>query len=88
VLSVRSAGDRVRIDVEGLLRRPAARRGTVAVRMFEQHGTDRSGLGLGLSISRRAVETCSGSLTVRDKPGMGCVFTIDVPRFSDVARPQ
>jgi signal transduction histidine kinase len=48
--------------------------------MFEQHGTDRSGLP-GLSISRRAIETCSGSLTVRDKPGLGCVFTIDAPRF-------
>jgi signal transduction histidine kinase len=56
--------------------------------MFEQHNADRSGLGLGLSISRRAVEMCSGCLTVRDKPGLGCVFTIDVPRFSDVARPQ
>jgi signal transduction histidine kinase len=88
VLSVRSVGDRVRIDVEdccgGLP--PGAEQSLF--RMFEQHGADRSGLGLGLSISRRAVETCSGSLTVRDKPGMGCVFTIDVPRFSDVARPQ
>jgi signal transduction histidine kinase len=47
---------------------------------FEQHGTYRSGLGLGLSISRRAVEACGGTLAVRDMPGLGCVFTIDLPR--------
>jgi signal transduction histidine kinase len=47
---------------------------------FDQQGTDRSGLGLGLSISRRAVEACSGTLAVRDLPGIGCVFTIDLPR--------
>jgi len=47
---------------------------------FEQHGADRSGLGLGLSISRRAVEICAGKLSVRDMPGIGCVFTIELPR--------
>lgn len=48
-------------------------------RPFEQRGADRSGLGLGLSISRRAVEANSGTLEVRDVPGTGCVFTIDLP---------
>lgn len=48
-------------------------------RPFEQRGTDRSGLGLGLSISRRAVEANGGVLAVRDVPGVGCVFTIDLP---------
>jgi len=47
---------------------------------FEQHGADRSGLGLGLSIARRAVEAMSGSIRVADLPGTGCVFTIDLPR--------
>ena len=47
---------------------------------FEQHGANRTGLGLGLSISRRAVEAMGGALRVRDLPGEGCVFTIDLPR--------
>ncbi|MBC7982800.1 MAG: HAMP domain-containing histidine kinase, partial [Candidatus Obscuribacterales bacterium] len=47
---------------------------------FTQHGTDRSGLGLGLSICRRSVEANKGTLTVRDVPGSGCVFTVDLPQ--------
>jgi signal transduction histidine kinase len=49
---------------------------------FHQAGDDRSGLGLGLSISRRSVEANEGTLTVRDLPGKGCVFTIDLPRHA------
>jgi signal transduction histidine kinase len=47
---------------------------------FTQGGEDRSGLGLGLSISRRSVEANNGTLSVRDLPGIGCMFTIDLPR--------
>jgi signal transduction histidine kinase len=41
---------------------------------------DRTELGLGLSVSRKSVEADGGQLRVRDLPGMGCVFTIDLPR--------
>jgi signal transduction histidine kinase len=47
---------------------------------FNQQGADRSGLGLGLSIARRAAETMGGSVRASDVPGTGCVFTIDLPR--------
>ena len=47
---------------------------------FSQDGVDRSGLGLGLSISRASVEANAGVLRVRDLPGHGCIFTIDMPR--------
>jgi C4-dicarboxylate-specific signal transduction histidine kinase len=47
---------------------------------FTQSGTNRAGLGLGLSISRRSVEANAGTLRVRDIPASGCVFTIDLPR--------
>jgi len=47
---------------------------------FTQRSSDRSGLGLGLSIARRSVEDDLGTLTVRDIPGTGCVFTISLPR--------
>jgi signal transduction histidine kinase len=46
---------------------------------FSQANADRSGLGLGLVIARRAVEAEGGALTVRDVPGIGCVFTITLP---------
>jgi signal transduction histidine kinase len=46
---------------------------------FQQHGANRSGLGLGLFVSRKGVEACDGVIRVRDLPGSGCVFTIDLP---------
>lgn len=49
---------------------------------FEQSASDRSGMGLGLSIAQRSVEASRGRLLVRDVPGTGCVFTIDLPRRS------
>lgn len=47
-------------------------------RPFEQHGADRSGLGLGLAISRRGVEACGGRLHARSIEGVGCIFTMDL----------
>jgi signal transduction histidine kinase len=46
---------------------------------FQQRGNDRTGLGLGLFISRKGVEASGGAIRVRDIPGSGCVFTIDLP---------
>jgi signal transduction histidine kinase len=46
---------------------------------FAQRAADRSGLGLGLSIARRSVEADGGELSVRDRPGVGCVFTMRLP---------
>ncbi len=47
---------------------------------FTQHAPDRSGLGLGLLIARQGVEANGGTLRVRNLPGVGCVFTVDLPR--------
>jgi signal transduction histidine kinase len=73
--------DRVLIEVEdrcgGL---PAGAVETMFV-PFAQSGVDRSGLGLGLDISRRSVEANGGILTVRDIPHTGCIFTINLPRL-------
>jgi signal transduction histidine kinase len=77
-----ASGDRVLIDVaDGCGGLPAGD----AEKMFQaftQNGQDRSGLGLGLSISRSSVQANDGILRVRDLPGEGCVFTIDLPRRS------
>lgn len=47
---------------------------------FRPNHDSRAGLGLGLSIARQTVEADEGTLTVRDVPGSGCVFTIRLPR--------
>jgi len=47
-------------------------------RPFVQDAKDRSGLGLGLLISRRAVKKCHGNLTAYNA-GDGCVFRISIP---------
>ena len=81
-LNAYSAAGRILIDVEdncgGLPAGDAER----MFRPFTQGSEDKSGLGLGLSISRRSIEANSGTLSVRDIPGSGCVFTIDLPRHS------
>ena len=78
-LRAKAVDDRVLIDVEdrcgGL---PAGAAETMFL-PFAQCGDDRSGLGLGLDISRRSVEANGGVLTVRNVPGTGCIFTIDLP---------
>lgn len=52
---------------------------------FTQDNQDKSGLGLGLSIARRSVQANEGTLSARNIPGTGCVFTIDLPRHALVA---
>jgi len=47
---------------------------------FSQKSADRSGVGLGLSISKRAIALNKGSLSATDLPGKGCIFTINLPR--------
>jgi signal transduction histidine kinase len=49
---------------------------------FKQGAEDRSGLGLGLAIARRGIESMGGTLAARNEPGSGCVFTIALPRHN------
>jgi signal transduction histidine kinase len=44
-----------------------------------RRGNDRTGLGLGLSIARKAVRAERGDIHIRNMPGKGCVFVIEVP---------
>jgi signal transduction histidine kinase len=45
-----------------------------------QRGENRSGFGLGLGIALQAAEAHNGTIKVRDMPGKGCAFIIDLPR--------
>ena len=46
---------------------------------FVQKSGDRSGFGLGLAIARQAAEAHNGTIKVRNLPGHGCVFVLDLP---------
>jgi signal transduction histidine kinase len=80
-LSTHATADRVVIEVADECGGLGLGSSEELFRAFEQRGGDRTGLGLGLAISRRGVETCGGELRVRDLPGKGCVFTVDIPRL-------
>jgi signal transduction histidine kinase len=80
LLRAYAAGDRVLIEIEDHC--GGFPLGADLFLPFKQHGEDRSGLGLGLSICRRSVEANNGVLRVRDIAGSGCVFTIDLPRHT------
>jgi signal transduction histidine kinase len=85
-LTARAAGDHILIDVEDECGGLPDGKAEELFRPFEQKSSNRTGLGLGLSISRRAVQANDGKLNVRNLAGKGCVFTIDLPRSgSDVS---
>lgn len=46
---------------------------------YHQRSVDRTGAGLGLTISLKGARAMGGDLRVRDVPGHGCVFTVDLP---------
>lgn len=46
---------------------------------FVQLGVNRTGFGLGLAIARQALQAHGGNISVRDRPGVGCTFVIELP---------
>jgi signal transduction histidine kinase len=79
---------RVLIEVEDECGGLPSGRAEDLFRPFEQRGTDRSGLGLGLAIARESVEVNGGEIRARNLPGRGCVFTIDLPLLAPVPVPD
>jgi signal transduction histidine kinase len=71
--------ERVLIDVEDKCGGLSANIEETMFAPFVQLGFDRTGLGLGLAIARNNVESMGGTLTVRNLPAVGCVFTIGFP---------
>jgi len=78
-LNTSSTKDRVLIEVEDQCGGLPPGAANDIFRPFSQRSANRTGLGLGLSISRKSVEAIGGEIRVRDLPGVGCVFTIDLP---------
>ncbi len=78
-ISCKAIGGRVLLEVEDQCGGLPPGKTEEVFQPFSQMGTDKSGLGLGLTISRRAVSLNNGTLSVRDLPHQGCVFSIDLP---------
>ena len=79
-LKVVTLADRIRIEVHDHCGGLPEGKSTELFHPFEQRGSDRTGLGLGLAYSQWAVVANGGRIYVRDLPGVGCVFIADLPR--------
>ena len=87
-IAVRVSAGHVLIDVADECGGLPPGRASELFTAFEQRGTDRSGLGLGLAIAAKGAVAMGGRITVRDMPGTGCVFTLELPRVGDSAQPR
>ena len=79
-LTAIATADRVLFDIEDECGGLPPGKSEEMFRPFQQRGGDRSGVGLGLSICVKAAHANGGTVRVRDLPGIGCVFTLDLPR--------
>jgi signal transduction histidine kinase len=79
-IRTRAQGERVLVDVEDRCGGLPPEKLAGLFSPFSQHSSDKSGLGMGLSISRRGAVANGGELRIRNVPGLGCVFTLEVPR--------
>ena len=79
VLRTRAEGGRIRIEVEDACGGLAVDPGRDLALLARPRGDGKSGLGLGLSICRRAIERNGGEVRARNLPGHGCVFVLDLP---------
>jgi signal transduction histidine kinase len=85
VLRARAEGERLIIEVQDECGGIPANTGNLFQPFGNRRGTDRSGLGLGLSIARQAVRAHGGDIHIRNMPGIGCTFAIDVPLAANAA---
>lgn len=78
VLRAVGSADRISIEVEDACGGIPESSGNLFQPFGERRGRNRTGLGLGLSIARKAVRAHGGDITVRNVPGRGCTFVIDL----------
>ena len=88
VLRARAAHARLLIETEDQCGGIPASKADLFQAFGDRRGSDRSGLGLGLSIARKAVRAHGGEISIRNMPGKGCVFIIEVPLAAEEGVPQ
>ena len=79
VLRARGEGGRLLIETEDECGGIPQSKGDLFQAFGDRRGSDRSGLGLGLSIARKAIRAHGGEIHIRNMPGKGCVFIIELP---------
>jgi signal transduction histidine kinase len=79
VLRALHENGRVRFEVEDECGGIPDGIGDVFKPFADRRHKDRTGLGLGLSIARKAVRIHGGDIYFRNLPGKGCVFVIELP---------
>jgi signal transduction histidine kinase len=79
VLRALRVGERVHIEVEDECGGMPEGTNQPIKPFTDRRREDRTGLGLGLSIARKAVKIHDGDIHHRNMPGKGCVFVIDLP---------
>ena len=88
-LRAHAEGQRLLVEIEDECGGIPESRADLFEAFGSRRGTDRSGLGLGLSLARRAVRAHGGDIQIRNMPGRGCIFAIDVPLTAeDMSVPQ
>jgi len=89
VLRARAEDRRLLVEIEDQCGGIPPSKGDPFQEFGDRRGTDRSGLGLGLSIARKAVRAHGGEILIRNMPGKGCVCLINVPlALEEVGVPQ
>ena len=73
------AGGRLLIEVADACGGIPEAKGDLFEPFGDRRGSDRTGLGLGLSIARKAVRAHGGDISVQNSPGQGCIFIISLP---------
>ena len=86
VLRTRAVGHQLLIEIEDECGGIPASKGDLFQAFGDRRGADRSGLGLGLSIARRAVKAHGGDISIRNMPPKGCAFVIEMPMTATDAR--
>lgn len=74
------AGEHIVIEVEDECGGLSPNAETELFKPFEQQSQNRTGLGLGLTIARRAIVLNHGTIKVQNLPGKGCIFKITLPK--------
>ncbi len=88
VLRARAEQERLLIETEDECGGIPPIKGDLFQVFGDRRGSDRSGLGLGLSIARKAVRAHAGEIRIRNLPGTGCIFVIEVPLAAARPVPQ
>jgi signal transduction histidine kinase len=80
-LSAYALSDRILIDVRDNCGGLPAGAAESMFLPFARAGKNGIDSGLRLTVSKQSVEASGGTLSVRDLPDEGCIFTINLPRF-------